>query len=380
MPAVRSISRFRYRQMSLCIALFTVLGVFEARAQSLDAALSAERDKLKAPAVSVAIMEKEKTVYARAFGLADVEQGVAATPETRFRMASVAKPLTATAVMQLVERGAIDLDAPIQQDRAAFPRKSWPVTARQLLAHTAGIRHYTKRGESTGTEHFFTITDSLKLFANDPLLFEPGTKHSYTTYGYSVLGCAIEGAAGMPYGDYMRTRVFEPAGMTHTTLDDVYLVIPQRARGYFLLDQASFDSLPPAGKAIARVGGVFHASLHDTSMKIPGGGLVSTPSDLMKFAAALLQGRLLKPDTLKAMWTEQKTSDGQATGYALGWGVRTSGGRMVVSHSGNQAGAASLFSIDTTNHLALAVMSNLEDANLADIRNLLIKQLSSNEK
>src|SRR6185295_19119668 len=101
--------------------------------------------------------------------------------------------------------------------------------------------------------------------------------------------------------DYMRTRVFEPAGMTHTSVDDVYLVIPGRARGYFLLDQPSFDQLPPAGKAIARVGGVYNAPLHDTSMKMPGGGLLSTPSDLMMFATALFDGRLLKPETLELM-------------------------------------------------------------------------------
>jgi len=348
--------------------------------QALDAAIKAEQATLKAPAVSVAVMEKGKIVYTNAFGAADLENRVSATSETRFRTASIAKTMTATAVLQLHEKGAIDLDAPIQQYCSAFPQKPWPVTARLLLGHLAGVRHYTKSGESSGTQHFFTVTESLKAFASDPLLFEPGTKYSYTTYGFSVLGCAIEGVTKMSYGDYMRTRVFEPAGMTHTSLDDLYLVIANRARGYFLLDQGSFEQLPAAGKAIAVVGGVYNASLDDTSMKIPGGGLLSTPTDLMMFAAALFDGKLLKPETVKLMWTSQKTSDGKPTEYGYGWGIGSNPGRLIVSHGGNQAGASTTFIVDVTNRLALAIMTNLEDADLSEVRKVLTGPLSPTGK
>ncbi|HSS38914.1 MAG TPA: serine hydrolase domain-containing protein, partial [Polyangia bacterium] len=377
-PIVRLLNR--HASLYVAAAILAVAAPPVAAGQSLDAAIKAERARLKSPAVSVAILEKGKIVYAKAFGEADRENSVAATTETRFRTASVAKTMTATAVLQLYERGAIDLDAPIQTYCGAFPRKPWPVTARQLLGHLAGVRHYVKPGESTGTEHFYTVTESLKIFANDPLLFEPGTKFSYTTYGFSVLGCAIEGASKTTYGEYMRAHVFEPAGMTHTSLDDVYLVIPQRARGYFLLNQASFDQLPPAGKAIAAPGGVYNAPLHDTSMKMPGGGLLSTPSDLMMFATALFDGKLLKPDTLKLMWTSQTTADGKPTEYGYGWGVGSSSGRLIVSHGGNQAGASSTFIVDVTNHLALAIMSNLEDADLSEVRKILTGPLSPTGK
>lgn len=379
--SVRSL-RHENRRASLWLgaALLLAAAVPARAGQALDAAITTEQARLKAPAVSVAVMEKGKIVYARTFGSADVENGVAATPDTRFRTASVAKTMTATAVLQLHERGVLDLDAPIQTYCPAFPQKPWPVTARQLLGHLAGVRHYTKPGESSGTQHFFTVAESLKLFANDPLLFEPGTKYSYSTYGFSVLGCAIEGASKMSYGDYMRTRVFEPAGMLHTSLDDVYLVIPHRARGYFLLDQASFDQLPAAGKAIASVGNVYNAPLHDTSMKMPGGGLLSTPTDLMMFANALFDGTLLKPETLTLMWTSQKTADGKPTEYGYGWGIGSNPGRQIVSHSGNQAGASSLFIVDVTNRLALAVMTNLEDADLGEVRKILTGPLSPTGK
>jgi CubicO group peptidase (beta-lactamase class C family) len=211
----------------------------------------------------------------------------------------------------------------------------------------------------------------VKLFAGDALLFEPGTRYSYTTYGFSVLGCAIEGVTKMTFGDYMRSRIFEPAGMASTVVDDVYLVIPNRARGYFLLDQRSFNGLPPGGKAIAKVGAIYNAVLHDTSMKIPGGGLVSTPTDLIRFATALLDGKLLRAETLRAMWTSQKTADGKPTGYGYGWGVGSNTGRLIVSHNGNQAGASSMFIVDTSNRFAVAIMSNLEDADLSGVRQVL---------
>ena len=343
--------------------------------EPLDSALQEEQRKLKAPGLAVAVMDAGRVVYAKGFGLADVENRVEVSTATRFRTASLAKPLTAVGVLQLHERGAIDLDAPIQRYCAAFPDKPWRVTARQLLGHLGGVRHYGKPGESTGTAHFFTVSESLRLFAADPLLFEPGTKYEYSTYGFSVLGCAIEGASKTSYADYMRTHVFEPAGMANTTVDDVYPVIPNRSRGYFVLDQASYDRLPAGGKAIAAVGGVYNAPLHDTSMKIPGGGLLSTPSDLMAFAAALLEGRLLKPDTLRMMWTSQSVG-GKATGYGMGWGIGTSSGRLIVSHTGNQAGASSVMLIDVEMRRALAIMSNLEDADLGAVRRVLTGPLS----
>jgi CubicO group peptidase (beta-lactamase class C family) len=172
----------------------------------VDGVVERERAKARIPGLSVTIGLGGRIIYEKSFGLADVENNVPVTPETRFRTASIAKPITATAVMQLAERGALDLDAPIQQYCPAFPSKPWPVTSRLILGHLAGIRHYTKRGESSGTEHFFAIGDSLKLFKDDPLLHEPGAKYEYSTYGYSVLGCAVEGASKITYAEYVRRR------------------------------------------------------------------------------------------------------------------------------------------------------------------------------
>jgi CubicO group peptidase (beta-lactamase class C family) len=274
--------------------------------------------------------------------------------------------------MQLVERGQLDLDVPIQTYCPSFPAKQWPVTARQLLGHMSGVRHYAKPGESIGTAHFFSIAESLAPFKDDPLQFEPGTKYEYTTFGFSVLGCAIEGAAKMTYEQFVMQNIAGPAGMTHTAVDDLYRIVPGRVRGYQVLTEQAFAQLPAAVQAIARPNTVYNASLHDTSMKIPGGGWLSTSSDMVRFGMAMLQSRLVKPATRDQMWTSQKTPDGKETGYGFGFGVQTRDGLPVISHSGNQAGASSAIRISPNRQAVVVVMTNLEDAPVSEIINAVI--------
>jgi CubicO group peptidase (beta-lactamase class C family) len=331
----------------------------------IDALMQTQMEAAKVPGASLAIVWANRPLFAKGYGMADLENRIPVKNTTAFRTASVAKPLTATGVMWLVEQGKLDLDAPIQKYCPAFPEKQWPVTARLLLGHQAGIRHYGKPGESAGTEHYFSIADSLKLFKNDPLLHEPGTKYLYSTFGFSVLGCAIEGASGQPYETFMRERIFTPAGMTHTRLDRIWDLIPDRARGYMLLTADVFKTLPPAAQSFARVDTIYNAPFHDTSMKIPGGGLVSTSEDLTRFGIAVMTHTLLKEATQEQMWTDGTTKDGKPTGYGLGWGVTPKqDGVRRLSHSGNQIGGASVLHVLPEIGLSYAIMVNLEDTEM----------------
>ena len=174
---------------------------------------SAESGEQKKTGPSGGIGVGGKIVFEQGFGLADLENDVRATAATRYRTASIAKPMTAVAVMQLAAAGKLDLDADIRKYCPAFPEKKWPVTARQLLAHLGGVRHYNRPGEASGTEFYPSVAASLALFKDEPLLHEPGTRYHYTTYGYTVLGCAIEGASGESYEAIMARSVFGPAGM-----------------------------------------------------------------------------------------------------------------------------------------------------------------------
>lgn len=312
----------------------------------VDAIAAAAMREQKIPAMTVAVAMDGRIVYSKAFGSADLENGVAATTETLIRTGSIAKPISATAAMTLVEAGKLDLDAPVQKYCAEFPVKQWPITTREVLSHTSGIRHYDeKAAEIESTRHYAKMADGFAIFANDPLLFEPGTAFSYSTYGYTVAGCVIEGASGERFADYVAEHVLKPAGMTHTFVDDVFEVVPHRARGYQKID-----------------GKVKNAGLMDSSYKIPGGGYVTTAEDLVRFAQALMDGKIVKRETLETMWTPAKvTGEGKKSNYGLGFGVLMIDGGKCVAHSGSQQGTSTSMVIIPEKHFAVAALANMDD-------------------
>lgn len=325
-----------------------------ATVEKIETAITDWMARTKAPALSVAIVTDNQTRWSKGFGLADLENAVPAKAGTAYRLASIAKSITAIAVMQLVERGKIDLNAPINKYCAAYPEKQalkdapdkqFPITARQLLVHQSGVRH-NRLDEILTTKHYNSISEAIGSFKADPLVIEPETRYAYSTPGYTLLGCAIETASGMPYLDYLRENIFKPAGMTSTFVDDVYAIIPHRARGY---------RKTPAGE-------VRNAPLHDTSIKVPGGGLVTTVEDLANFAIAVNTNQLVKPETLAQMWTKPKTREGKEQGYAMGFLVDDRDGSLKVTNDGSQAGTRTYLFLAPKQKLAIALMTNLEKA------------------
>lgn len=299
--------------------------------------------KLGAPGASVTVMKNGQIIWSEGFGLADVEQQVAVTPLTRFRVGSVSKSLTSAALGLLVQEGRIDLDAPVQRYVPGFPVKRWPITVRQVAGHLAGIRHYQGE-EFVLKRHWASVHDGLAIFKDDSLLFEPGTRYSYSTYGWSLISAVIEGAGGQPYLDFMNTRVFGPLGMHNTVAEFVDSLIPHRARFYTRGDSG---------------GGVINATFVDNSYKWAGGGFLSTTEDLGRFGDALLDGTLLKPATVQLLWTSQKTRDGKETGYGMGWRTdKDSAGRRRVWHSGGSEGGTAYLLIYPDQKLIISVLVN----------------------
>jgi serine beta-lactamase-like protein LACTB, mitochondrial len=296
------------------------------------------------PALTIAILAGDRIIYSSAFGMADLENAVPATPDTLIRTGSIVKSMTAVAAMTLVESGKLSLDAPVQSYCAPFPVKQWPITTRELLGHTSGIRHYNP-GEIGNTHHYRWMADGFAIFGGDPLLFRPGTGYEYSTYGYTVVGCVIEGASGERFQDYLAEHVLRPAGMTHTFVDDVFEIVPHRARGYQLID-----------------GQVKNANLMDSSYKIPGGGYVTTAEDLVRFAQALFDRRLLQPATLAQMWVASAASSRGPIPYGLGFMVR--GGGRFIEHDGGQPGTSTLLFMIPEQGFALALLANMEDVKL----------------
>jgi CubicO group peptidase (beta-lactamase class C family) len=296
------------------------------------------------PGLSLAVAEGGAVRFEASFGFADVENEVRAKPETVYRLASVSKPVTATAVMKLAEDGRLDLDAPVSRYCVDFPEKPWPLTSRQLLYHKGGVRHY-RPGELPNTRRATSLTDGLALFKDDPLAFEPGTRVLYSTYGYTVLGCVASVAAGRPFLAVLQENVFKPAGMTTTRFDDVRELIPGRAQGYIR------DGY----------GRLLNSALADMTLKVPGAGLCGTAPDMARFGAALLAGRLVSRKTLREMLTLQKTRDGQVTAFGLGLSVGTRGGRTEAWHTGGHQRVSTVLYLRPDDGVVVAILTNLED-------------------
>jgi serine beta-lactamase-like protein LACTB, mitochondrial len=330
----------------------------------IEAAVSKFMAFTHVPGVSVAIVENGEYEWGGGFGLADVENNAPASEHTLFRLASISKSLTATAAMQLWERGQLDLDAPVQKYCPAFPQKPWPISTRQVMGHLAGIRHYKSGSQDDpevgNTKHFDNpIQGGLDFFKNDALLSEPGKQFHYSTQGYTLVGCVIEGASGSKYVDFVRQNVFAPASMEHTQVDDRFAIIPYRTRFYQKTDS----------------GTVLNADFLDSSYKIPGGGWLSSAEDMARFEVAILGDKLIKRATRDLMWTPLKPSDGSKDGYGLGWGNGNEGGIASVGHNGGQQGTSTAFTIAPAQKAGVVVLTNMEGADASDLAQEILKVL-----
>lgn len=328
----------------------------EKRSQ-IETAVSSFMSANSVPGIGAAVVLEGEPVWSAGFGMADLENSSPATSSTLFRLGSISKPITAIAILQLWQHGKLDLDAPVQKYCPAFPQKEWPITSRELLGHLGGVRHYHPDGKGDipddSARHFSSMEESLQIFAADPLVAKPGTKFNYSTYGYTLLGCVLEGAVSQKYVDYVRENIFKPAGMAQTQADDFFAVIPHRTRWYHK-DKS----------AIVRNAGVL-----DSSYKIPGGGLISSADDLSRFEVAILTDKLVQRSTRDLMWTSLKTADGKATGYGLGWGLSDKFGVHIFAHTGGQQGTSTAFALVPERRagvVVLANMDNVDSGNLAD--------------
>jgi CubicO group peptidase (beta-lactamase class C family) len=296
------------------------------------------------PSLSIAILRDGKMVYANAFGYADVEKQTLATTHTLYRLASISKLLTAVAALQLAAANQLDLDKSAQQYCPVFDRHP-EVTARELLSHRSGVDHYESDTAAT-TVHFANLSEAVKSFANDPLLFEAGKRFQYGSYGFTVLGCEIEGASQDRYEDYVIKHVLTPAKMGQTVVDDSQVSSDAKAAFY-----------SPNNKELLRTAPL------DTSDRLPGGGWLSTPTDMVQFARAVMSHELLNGKWTSRMWTET-TKPGEPMHYGLGWMLGLVGTHTIVGHAGGQAGTSTSLVLVPDAHLAVAVFSNRDGADM----------------
>ncbi|MEJ2483814.1 MAG: serine hydrolase, partial [Gemmatimonadota bacterium] len=251
--------------------------------------------------------------------------------------------LTAAAMGLLVQRGRLDLDLPVQRYVPSFPEKRWPITSRMVAGHLAGIRHYDGE-EFLSTRRYATVAEGLEIFAEDSLLFEPGEQFRYSSYGWNLLSAVVEGASDEEFLSFMDREVFEPLGMMSTVADHADSIVPYRTRFYQVADD----------------GRIYNSPFVDNSYKWAGGGFLSTPSDLVRFGMAHLDGSLLRPEIIEMMWTSQKTAAGEETENGVGWFLdRAFDGGRVVSHGGGSIGGVTYLLLLPDSGVVVALTANV---------------------
>ncbi len=307
------------------------------------------------PGLSVAVGAGGVVVWAEGFGWADLEKQLPVSPDMRFRIGTASAALTSAGVGLLLEKGQLKLDEEIQTYVPGFPKKEWPVTLRQLMGHLSGVRNDGGDEGPLLGEHCQRPADALAFFADRPLLFEPGSRYEYSSYGWIVVSAAVEAAADEPFLSFMRKQIFEPLGMDDTLADSMIVPIPDRVTFYF----PRFAADPHYGLHLMRP--------LDYSCYAGAGVFLSTPSDLVRFGLAINAGTLLRPATVQLLQTTGRLSSGEETGYGLGWDLDavSLAGRQTraVGHDGETLGGmtASLMTFPESG-IVVAVLSNISYA------------------
>ena len=291
-----------------------------------------------APGLQLAVAVDGRVVWSRLCGFASLE-----TPTTRttlFRIGSVSKVLTATALARLVQAGEVDLDAEVQTYVPSFPRKDGRVTIAQLASHQAGIRHY-EGSEVLNTKHYVNVAAGLSVFADDPLVFRPGSGYSYSSYGFNLLGAALERAAEAPFAGLLREEVLAPLGLTHTGLD-----VPG------LRDRATLYEVRADRRATLR-----HGSTSVTATRRVGSSRprrnwrASAPSSATPPSSHRRHNR-------RSLASSDRRS-GRPTGYGLGFEVARSPLGRFVGHTGNVVGGTAFLLAHPQSRVAIAMATNI---------------------
>jgi CubicO group peptidase (beta-lactamase class C family) len=335
--------------------------------ERLESLVNDRFEATRCPGLSVAVASHNQIVFSKALGKADIEQDVPLTTASVQRLASVSKPITGTIIMDLVEQGKLSLDASVRQYLPELPAFYQSVTLRELLSHQSGVRGYAdEENVLFSTVRYATSRDALKVMMTYPLAFTPGTKVEYSSLAFTVLGAAAESVTGRSF-QQLSMDFFPKHGIRGFALDDPYAIVPRRVHGY-LVDRTlnlQFNDGRVAGRDYLKgtTGEITNAHYYDISNRYPAGGFDASAEDLLRFMIAVDSGKILKPDTVDAMWTAQRTSDGTSTVFGLGWGVsKWKEKTKMVGMNGLELSTASFLRYLPDSGVGVAVLCNAEGA------------------
>lgn len=291
--------------------------------------------------MSASVVRDGRVVFSAGTGMADVERGIAATPTTKFRVGSVSKILTAAALMRLIEDGVLTLDEPVRRRLSPYPAH-WPeITLRQLAQHSAGIRHY-RGAEFFSRTAYPSLREAIHVFEADSVLFAPGTRYAYSSYGYNLLGAVMESVAGEPFPAIIERLVARPLGMSATVADSANRTIPGRAVIYRVTAE-----------------GVGITPEDDLSSRWPSGGYLSSTADLARLGSAFTEAGFLSRESLRVMRTPLVLANGDTVRVGIGWRVGVdSSGREYMHHGGSSNGGSAFLLVYPRERLVVAMAAN----------------------
>lgn len=306
------------------------------------------------PGMSISVSQNGNMIWSEGFGFADVDAKIKVDPSTtQFRVASISKTLTAIAMAKLVEEGKLDLNTSLYYYVPDFPKKNYDFTVKQIGGHIAGIRHYdyTNNENELFNIKKMSIVEGLDIFKNDSLLFKPGSKYSYSTYGWNLLSVVVQNAAKTDFNEYMNSTVFSPLKMKNTTIGLVDEEMPNRT-AFYIKENEKIILGPKV----------------NNEYKAAGGGFISTTEDLILFGNEIILPTIISKETLDEFVKSQETDSGEKTNYGIGFGATTVKNETLrYSHSGGGIGATAFLLVYPEKELVITILTNLSQVKIIEL-------------
>lgn len=321
----------------------------------------------KFPGLAITVLKEGKTIFQKGYGYTDIDKKHYVDPKNSiFRIASVSKPIAATALAYMVQEGVISLDESFYTYLPNYPKKKWDFTIRQLASHTAGIRVY--KGKEFALNEPLAIKDSLSILENDPLVFKPGTEYLYNSFDWVMISAAMQEASGIPFEEYVQKIVLNPLGMYHTFCPERHLDDDFKGAGIEVNDIATLKEQNQVTTFYTKgVTGFRKAVSVDNFYKLAGGGYLSTSEDVAKFGQAFLDRKVDLDDAILNQFLTAQQVNGNSTYYGLGWQVSEDAkGRKFFGHVGNGVGGYSNFFVYPKEQLVFSILVNSTDPKIQE--------------
>jgi len=325
----------------------------EELAPAIEQLADEELKKRALAGLSIGVARRGEVVFAKGFGLADLENDVPATQQSVYRIGSITKQFTAAAILQLAEQGKLALDDDIRKHLPDYQTHDQLITIHHLLTHTSGIPNYTNM---PGWKNYWNEdrkpAEFVEFFQGPPLQFTPGSAWNYSNSGYFLLGLIIHAVSGQEYAEYLEEHVYKPAGLTATTYGGNQRLIKGRAQGY-----------------TRRFGKLVNDDMINMTAPYAAGALCSNVLDLIRWQQALAAGRVMSEDSYRLMTATSSLTGGIPLYYAYGLAVGEVEGRAKLSHGGGITGFRSQLSYYPDDETIVAVLINTEGSDPSRIEN-----------